>query len=140
DWTAVPAILQSRSDRSVPALCFRVAEPESGLAVNVRRHEVAEALKLRVAEGNLITLFAPTGAFLTAVDLKVEVLEKSTLRVRLPEGAKLFNAFVNGESVAVVREGDAWLFYVTPNTAGERSATVKVVYSAPAAQHRAVAL
>src|SRR5207237_5960427 len=48
DWGAVPANLQPRSDRTVPALCFRVAEPEGGLLVAVRRHEVAEALKLRV--------------------------------------------------------------------------------------------
>jgi hypothetical protein len=131
DWSAVPAALQSRSDRSVPALCFRVAEPEAALAVIVRRHDVADSLKLRVTQGDLTTLFAPSGAFLTAVDLKVEVLEKSTLRVRLPAGARLFNTLVNGESVSVVREGDAWLFYVAPHTAGERSAAVRLVYSAP---------
>ncbi|MFT3830416.1 MAG: hypothetical protein QM691_12005 [Opitutaceae bacterium] len=131
DWSAVPAILQNRTDRSVPALCFRVAEAEGPLPVAVRRHEVAEALKLRVTQGDLTTLFSPAGACLTAVDLRVDVLEKSTLRVRLPEGARLFNTLVNGESVSVVREGDAFLFHVTPNTAGERSAAVRLVYSAP---------
>jgi len=131
DWSAVPAILQNRTDRSVPALCFRMAEAEGPLPVAVRRHEVAEALKLRVTQGDLTTLFSPAGACLTAVDLRVDVLEKSTLRVRLPEGARLFNTLVNGESVSVVREGDAFLFHVTPNTAGERSAAVRLVYSAP---------
>lgn len=140
DWGVVPAVLQNRADRSVPALCFRVAEPEGGLAVTVRRHEVAEALKLRVTQADLTTLFSPSGAFLTAVDLKVEVLEKSTLRVRLPEGARLFNTFVNGESVSVVREGDAWLFHVTPNTSDERNAAVKLVYSVPGATRSRVAL
>jgi hypothetical protein len=133
DWSAVPAFLQSRTERSVPALCYRVAEPEGPLPVTVRRHEVADSLKLRVTQGDLTTLFSPAGASLTAVEMSVEVLEKSTLRVRLPEGAKLFNTFVNGESVAVVREGDAFLFHVTPNTAGERSAAVRLVYSATAA-------
>jgi len=61
DWSAVPANLQSRSDRTVPAFCFRVAEPEGALGVNVRRHDVAEALKLRVTQGELTTLFSPTG-------------------------------------------------------------------------------
>ena len=131
DWSAVPAFLQNRADRSVPALCFRVAEAEGPLPVAVRRHEVAEALKLRVTQGELVTLFSPKGGSLTAVDLRVDVLEKSTLRVRLPEGARLFNTLVNGESVSVVREGDAFLFHVTPNTAGERSAAVRLVYSAP---------
>ena len=132
DWSAVPANLQQRSDRSVPVLCFRVAEPEGPLAVKVRRHEVAEALKLRVTQGDLMTLFAPGGAFMTAVDLKVDVLEKSTLRVRLPQSARLFNTLVNRESVSVVREGDAWLFHVGPETAGGRTATVRIVYSAMA--------
>ena len=35
DWSAVAANLQDPADRSIPALCFRVAEPESGLAVTV---------------------------------------------------------------------------------------------------------
>ncbi len=140
DWSAVPAFLQSRTERSVPALCYRVAEPEGALPVTVRRHEVADSLKLRVTQGDLTTLFAPTGASLTAVEMRVEVLEKSTLRVRLPEGAKLFNTFVNGESVAVVREGDAFLFHVTPNTAGERSAAVRLVYSVAGEAGGAIAL
>lgn len=131
DWSAVPANLQSQSDRSVPALCFRVAEPERPLAVTVRRHDVAEALKLRVTSGELTTLFSPEGAALTAVELKLDVVEKSTLRVRLPEGAQLFNTFVNGESVSVVREGDAYLFYVSPNTGVDRSAAVRLVYAVP---------
>jgi hypothetical protein len=129
DWSAVPANLPSRGDRSVPALCFRVAEPEGALAINVRRHDVAEALKLRVTQGDLTTLFSPTGAALTAVELKVDVLEKSTLRVRLPEGARLFNTFVNGESVSAVRDGDAYLFYVSPNTGADRTAAVRLVYA-----------
>ena len=140
DWSAVPAAVQPRSDRSMPAFCFRVAEPEAPLAVTVRRHEVAEALKLRVTRGDLTTLFAPDGAFLTAVELGVEVIAKSTLRVRLPEGARLFNTFVNGESVSVVREGAAYLFHVAPTTAGDRAATVRLVYAAKAAAGRSVEL
>ncbi|PTY02423.1 hypothetical protein DB347_23750 [Opitutaceae bacterium EW11] len=129
DWSAVPAHLQNRSDRSVPALCYRVAEPEGPLDVAVRRHEVADALKLRVTRGELTTQFSPNGDSLTAVELQFDVLEKSTLRVRLPERARLFNTFVNGESVSVVRESDAYLFHVTPST-GDRAATVRLVYSA----------
>ncbi len=140
DWSAVPALLQSRTDRSVPALCYRVAEPEGPLPVTVRRHEVAEALKLRVTQGNLTTLFSPAGASLTAMEMQVDVLEKGTLRVRLPEGARLFNTLVNGESVAVVREGDALLFHVTPNTAGDRAAAVRLVYSAPGGAPGAIGL
>jgi hypothetical protein len=140
DWSAVPVNLQDRNDRSVPALCFRVAEPEGALVLTVRSHDVAEALKLRVTQADLTTLFSPAGPFLTSVEMKVDVLEKSTLRVRLPEGAQLFNTFVNGESVAVVREDDAYLFHVVPNTDADRSATVRLVYSAVGATRGAVGL
>lgn len=67
------------------------------------------------------------------MELKVDVLEKSTLRIRLPEGAALYNTFVNGASVSVVREGDAYLFHVAPNTGAARNATVRLVYAATVA-------
>ena len=129
DWGAVAVGLQSRSDRSVPALCFRVAEPEGALSVAVRRHDVADALKLRVTQGDLGTVFSATGSSMTSVQLRVDVLEKSTLRVRLPEGARLFNTFVNGEGVSVVREGDSYLFHVAPSLDGGRAADVRLAYA-----------
>ncbi len=140
DWSAVPATLQDRNDRSVPTLCYRVAEPEGALALTVRRHEIAEALKLRVTQADLTTLFSAAGPALTAVELKVDVLEKSTLRARLPEGAQLFNTLVNGESVSVVREDDAYLFHVSPNTDADHAATVRLVYSVAGAAHGSVGL
>jgi hypothetical protein len=69
---------------------------------------------------------------MSAVDLKVDVLEKSTLRVRLPAEAQLFNTFVNGQSLTVVREGDAYLFHVAPNTDTDPSAAVRLVYAVTA--------
>ncbi len=140
DWGAVPAALQARGDRSAPALCYRVAEPEGALALAVKRHDLAGAPKLRVTQGELLTLFSPAGAALTAVDLKIDVLEKGSLRVRLPAGARLFNAFVNGGSVPVVREGDAWLFHVAADTATGRVAAVRFAYGVEAAAGRRVTL
>ena len=131
DWGAVPAYLEDRSDRTSPAVCLRVAEPEGALPVSVRRHLIADELKLRVTQGDYTTVFSDAGSSLTLVELRVEVLEKSTLRVRLPDGARLYNTLVNGEGVAVVREGDAYLFHVSSNSDAERSATVRLVYSEP---------
>jgi hypothetical protein len=88
----------------------------------------------------LTTVFSPDGGFLTSAELRVEVVEKSTLRVRLPEGALLFNTLVNGESVSVVREGDEYLFYVVPSTGAERVATVRIVYAVAKSQDGRIAL
>lgn len=131
DWSGVPADLQGHADRSVPALCYRVAEPEGPLSVNVQRHDVADSLKLRVRQGDFTTLFSVQGPSITSARLMVDVVEKSSLRVRLPKGAALMSAFVNAESVAVVRDGDSCLFYVAPNTDTERVAEVRIVYSVP---------
>ncbi len=140
DWSGVPAVLQDRGDRSVPALCFRVAEPEGPLVVAVRRHELADALKVRVTKGDLTTIFSPRGPFLTAAELNVEVVEKSAMRVRLPEHAQLFNTIVNGESVPVVREEDAYLFNVSPGTGQTHEATIRMVYAVPEMQGGAISL
>jgi hypothetical protein len=117
-----------------------VAEPEGPLAIGVQRHNVADALKLRVTQGQLTTLFSPQGPSLTAMQLTIEVVEKSSLRVNLPKDAKLFSAFVNEESVNVVREGDAYLLNVSPNTDTDRSAKIRIVYSVPDAQASAIEL
>ncbi|HEY5228106.1 MAG TPA: hypothetical protein VIJ19_06165, partial [Opitutaceae bacterium] len=140
DWGAVAASLQSRSDRTAPALCFRVAEPEGPLAVVVRRHDIAEELKLHVTQADLTTVFSPTGSSLTSMDLKIAVAEKSTLSVRLPEGARLFSTFVNGVGAAVVREGDAYLFHVAANADADTRADVRLAYSVQGAGEGEVAL
>ncbi len=140
DWNGVPPNLLGRTERSVPALCFRVAEPEGPLTVAIRRHDVAEALKLRVTRGDLTTVFSAQGSSLTAVELKIDVLEKGTLRVRLPAAARLFATRVNGESASVVREGDAYLFNVTANADSDPSAAVRLVYSVAGSGRGAVTL
>jgi hypothetical protein len=134
DWTAVPEALQDRGDRSVPSLCFKVAEPEGPLVVGVRRHDLADALKVRVTKAAMTTIFSQRGPFLTAAELNVEVVEKSPMRIRLPDQAQLFNTFVNGESVPVVREDDAYLFNVSPGTGQEHEATIRIVYAVPEMQ------
>ena len=140
DWTAVPANLQNRGDRSVPALCFRVAEPEGPLVVAVRRHDLADALKVRVTKGGMTTIFSPQGPYLTAAELSVEVVGKSAMRVRLPDHAQLLNTFVNGESVPVAREDDAYLFNVSPGAGQEHEAAIRMVYSVPEMQRGGVML
>ncbi len=89
---------------------------------------MADALKLRVTQGNLTHPLSPQGPRPSAVQLTVEVVEKSSLRVNLPKDAKLFSAFVNEESVNVVREDDAYLLNVSPNTGrgSPRQSTARV--------------
>ena len=49
------------------------------------------------------------------------------MRVQLPEKAELVNTFVNGQSAAIVKEKDSYLFYVYPKE-DSASATVSLVW------------
>lgn len=131
DWTSVPSVLRDAGNRNAPALSLRAVNPANGLIVHARRHSLADALKLRVAKGTLNTILSPTGDQLTAVDVTIEVIQRSSLSVGLPEGGQLFSIFVNGESVNSIRLGgttNAWQFYILPGI-NDRTAEVRFVYS-----------
>ena len=130
DWAVVQSTLGQAAGKVAPLLAFRVADPEGPLPVILKRHQLADLQKLRVSEGALTTLMSPRGDALTAVDLKMQVVGKGTLRLKLPKGAALFNVLVNEEGATLVREGDEWLFYVFPSPEVGRPATVRFVYSA----------
>ncbi|NQW99450.1 hypothetical protein HQ447_02235, partial [bacterium] len=134
DWAVVQSSLGQVAGNVAPLMAFRVADPEGPLPVILKRHQLADLQKLRVSEGALTTLMSPTGDALTAVDLKMRVVGKGTLRLRLPQGASLFNVLVNDEGATLVREGDEWLFYVFPSPEASRPGTVRFVYSAGTAK------
>jgi hypothetical protein len=139
DWNAVPQTLRDTGTRSAPALTLRAVTPEQPLTLQVHRHSLAEALKLRVAGGSLTTVLSPLGDQLTAVDLTMEVIQRSSLSIGLPSNGELFSIFVNGESVHSVRQGDTWQFYILPG-ADDRTAKVRFVYAVPGHRLRKLAL
>ncbi|MBL8816552.1 MAG: hypothetical protein JNL58_11025 [Planctomyces sp.] len=133
DWNTVPQVLRESENRSAPSLAFRAVAPSNGLNVHAKRHSLAEALKLRVKQGALTTVVSPTGDQLTSVDVTMEVIQRSSLNVGLPENGQLFSIFVNGESVNSIRQGgatNAWQFYILPGI-DDRTAQVRFVYSVP---------
>ncbi len=63
----------------------------------------------------------------------MEVIQRSSLSVGLPDGGELFNIFVNDESVNSIRLGgnaNTWQFYILPGI-DDRTANVRFVYSVP---------
>ncbi|MDF1859733.1 MAG: hypothetical protein P1U87_05930 [Verrucomicrobiales bacterium] len=128
DWNSVPQVLRESGDRNAPILTLRAVSPEEPLSLAAVRHSLAEALKLRVAQGQLTTVLSPLGEELTAVDLTMQVVQRSSLTVGLPAASELFSVFVNGESVHSVRDGATWQFYILPGT-DDHTASVRFVYS-----------
>lgn len=129
DWVAVPEELYAPADTSVPALVARVSSPAAPLGLNVRRHAVADSLKLRVFEGRMTTVLGADGRAVTEARLDVEVVEQSTLEMKLPAGARLFGVFVNDQSVNTVVEGDAYRFHVKARE-DSPAAAVRITWSA----------
>ncbi|MGB1130403.1 MAG: hypothetical protein ACPG4K_10145, partial [Haloferula sp.] len=129
DWSGVPSVLRDEAGSRVPDYIFRVAEPEGAMKFRVDRHDLADSEPLRGREGKLMTLISPTGSAITSVELKVDVSEKSTLRLTLPGDVSPFNLLVNGEGVPLVQDGGAWLFYVVPSPLGEGPAEVEFTYA-----------
>ena len=126
DWNAVPGELRDAGGGGIPAMALRSGA--GPLQVSVTRHAVAEALKLRVSKGELTTVVSPKGDLFTAVKLQLKVIQRSTLRIAFEAESELFNVFVNGESVGVVRDGAGYLFYVVPGTGGS-DAEVEFAYA-----------
>ncbi|TWU01598.1 hypothetical protein [Neorhodopirellula pilleata] len=131
DWNSVPSPLRDAESRGAPVLTVRSVSTTGSLVIHAKRHSLADALKLRVAKGTLTTVVSPAGDQLTAVELTVDVIQRSNLSVRLPDEGVLFNIFVNGESVNSIRqggEGSPWQFTILPGI-DDRTAMVRFVYS-----------
>ncbi len=131
DWSTVPATLRETANHSAPTFALRSVTPASPLVIRVKRHSLADALKLRVAKGVLTSVLSPNGDQLTAVDAVIEVIQRSSLSVTLPEQGELFSIFVNGESVNSIRLGgptNTWQFNILPGI-DERTAQVRFVYA-----------
>lgn len=139
DWNTVPQSLREAGNRTAPVLSLRTISPDEPLPIQVDRHSLAEALKLRVARGQLTSVLSPLGDQLTSVSLTMEVVQRSSLTVGLPPGGNLFSIFVNGESVHSVRQGDSWQFYILPG-ADDKTAEVRFVYSIEGEKLRNLAL
>jgi len=130
-WSTVPGSLREGAAAGPAAFTFRVAEPEGALRVRVERHELADALRLRIASGRLTTALSSGGASVNQVRLAVETREKDSLRLMLPPDATLFSVMVNGVGVPLVREGEAWMFHVQPSPVDGEPARVSFTYSLP---------
>jgi hypothetical protein len=128
DWTGVPPALRDQGPRTTPAESLRVLPNATPLTVTLRRHELADALRLRVSSGTLRTVLSASGDQVTVVDLTLAVVQRGSLELALPENAALFHIHVNGENANAVHSAKGLRFHVLPN-AGGNEAQVQVAYA-----------
>ena len=99
--------------------------------LSVKRHSMADTLKLRVQSGEMRTMFNADGSALSRLSLAINVAEKSNLKISLPDGAELFNVIVNDKSTEVVKEstgGNVYWFLVGEAAKGNAMANVQITY------------
>ena len=130
DENSIPSELREQR-RSAAPLNYRHLGGTNPLQLRVDQHTLADALKLRVASGELSTILSATGDQITAMDAVVEVIQRSSLAIELPSGGELFSVVVNGESVHTIRNRanpNVWQFYILPGI-DDRTAKIQFTYA-----------
>ena len=131
DWKTIPKGLRETSNRIAPGLALKSRTTPGDLNLDLKRHSLADALRLRMNRGTFRTVLSPYGTRLTSAILDIEVIQRGHLSMSLPLNSELFCLFVNGETVQPVKIGtNRWQFPVLPDTNG-RGARVFAIYLEP---------
>ena len=98
DWQSVPTELRRQAGPTGGSFTLRAIDPDYRLTVNVARHEAAEALPSRVESVELSSLVSDSGVMLTEARLTLYPGDERKLRVKMPQAANFWFAFVDGLS------------------------------------------
>lgn len=126
EWAGVPAGLRRGLDEAARTL--RVVEPEWALPLAVATHDPAKLLPVRVKSAEVRSALAADGRSLSACRLELSLADKRSLRLALPEGAGLWQVFVNNRAVTPASDGKSLVVPVEPNPVAGAPATLELVY------------
>lgn len=92
---------------------YRYEGGQFALSLNLTRHEEIAVLDAVADRGQLTSVITGSGEMLTQAGFMVKNNERQHQRFRLPTGATLWGAAVNGEPVKADRDGD-WVLVTLP--------------------------
>lgn len=105
------------ADRALVArpilLAWRATEADFQLPLTLIRHDESPTLDAVTDRTQLTTVLTEGGELLTQAGFMVKNNDRQYQRFRLPHGAELWGAYVNGEPVKAERDGD-WLLVALP--------------------------
>lgn len=130
EWASVPAPLRQGLDEAASTL--RVVEPQFALPLEVATHDPAKMLPVRVKSAEVRSTLAADGRSLSVCRLELSLSDKRSLRFTLPEGAALWQAFVNNRSVTPSLDGKSLIIPVEPNPSESVPAAVELIYDGAA--------
>ncbi len=117
--TTNPILLAYKYVRSTPA---------PRLALSVTRHRLLTVQEAAIDRADYRTLFTRDGLAVTTATFLVRNSRKQFLRVRLPRGAEVWSAFVDGhpEKPAAAEDGESVLLKIVHSTRGFQ---VQLIYA-----------
>jgi hypothetical protein len=99
EWQVIPRILLQDLGTATASQTYRLVEPGFRLGLKLERREAAKLLPARVNSVTLTSVISDDGAMLTQVRMQLVPGDKRLLHLTLPERARFWFAFVNGNSV-----------------------------------------
>ncbi|HRZ36139.1 MAG TPA: magnesium transporter [Candidatus Paceibacterota bacterium] len=116
------------SHPGLPVLCYRYLRPGWTMRLDVRRFQDAAVLQGLVDSARLRTVLADDGQQMTQMELSIRNNGRQNLAVALPNEARLWSAFVDGQPVRPARRDDRLLLPLERPTTDDAPIAVEVVY------------
>ncbi|RME90184.1 MAG: hypothetical protein D6766_13650, partial [Verrucomicrobia bacterium] len=129
EWESVPAALRENLASASVSHVFRLVQPDYRLVLGIRRHQATPVLPARVRQFQLTSVISDAGVILTRGRVELVPGDKRLLRLRLPDNAEFWFAFVNEGGVWLWREGDDILIPLQQTAALGETTTVDFYYT-----------
>jgi len=121
DIAELPQQMVLRTTRPIlMAYKYLQAEPAPRLAISLARHRLASVQEATIERADYRTLYTRDGLQVTTVEFSLRNSRKQFLKLRLPKGATVWSAFVDGKP-----EKPA----VSAGANGEQDVLIKIIHS-----------
>jgi hypothetical protein len=129
EWQSIPRPLQQGLPETAANFSFRLVQPDFDLRLQVERYQAAQLLPGRVNSITLKSVISDDGVILTQASLEMVPGEKRLLRLRLPQSAHFWFAFVNQAGVWPWRERDQILIPLEQQALPNKPVPVEIFYT-----------
>ncbi len=131
DPRKVPASFKA-GDLGGATLCFRTVGPGCSFEISTVRNKAAETLQAEVQSVALESVVPGDGMMVTKARVALSNGNQNFLKVKLPEGARFWSAFIDSQPVEAARaDAGALLIPLRQGVAGRRAQNVEFIYSSP---------
>ena len=129
EWQSIPRTLQQGLPETAANFSYRLVQPDFELPLRIERYQAAQLLPGRVSSIAFKSVVSDDGVILTQVTLEMVPGEKRLLRMRLPQTAHFWFAFVDQAGVWPWREQDQILIPIEQQTLPNKVVPVEIFYT-----------